>query len=309
MRIRVHPVFWAAFLISIPIWLIHEYIMLMAAATIPDMITAAVWYVRVFFLLIATVTIHEMTHVLVGHIFHARVSELVITPLGEAAVLKGLDRSRPSARGAVILAGPAMNLAIGITGVCLFGAAIFDIPDAGFNGGYFFAANMALGLFNLLPALPLDGGRLCQLILGNLIGVSRANRVVCRLSRIIAALLITAGLVQMILFAFNMSLYLIGVYIIKNLTKERLKLSFDFFCYFSPGRRAAQRVVPIKFFAVTPAMQAVDLIDCLRWDTYSVFNVYFKNGDIASFTENDLMGFIKDNGLTGRAGEIVFEEV
>ena len=284
MRVRIHPVFWAALFLA-----------------------AALGYLREFLLLLAAVTVHEMTHVLMGHLFHARLSELVITPLGEAAALKGLDRSRPSARAAVILAGPLINLVIGIAGICLFGATKSGMLETGFNGGYFFTANIALGLFNLLPAFPLDGGRFCQLVLGNMIGVSRANRVVCKSSRIIAAFLIAIGLVQLSLFTFNMSLYLTGAYIIKNLKKEQLKLSFDFFCYFSPGRRAAQRVVPIKFFAVTPAMQAVDLIDCLRWDTYSVFNVYFKNGSVASFTENDLMEYVRDNGLAGRAGEIVFD--
>ena len=282
MRIRVHPVFLPALILA-----------------------AALGFIREFLLLLAAVTIHEMTHVLVGLIFRARVSEIVITPLGEAAVLKGLDRIAPWARAAVILAGPLINLVIGITGVCLTGEAGAAMPASGMGWGYFFSANIALGLFNMLPSFPLDGGRLCQLILGNTIGVARANRLVCRISRVIAGFLIAVGLLQMLLFDFNMSLYLAGVYIIKNLTNEQLKLSFDFFCYFSPGRRAAQRVVPIKFFAVTPFMRTADLIDCLRWDTYSVFNVYFKNGDVSSFTENDLMAYIRDNGLTGRAGEIV----
>ena len=282
---RVHPVFWIVLLIA-----------------------AASGYIREFILLLAAVTIHEMTHAAVGLIFHARVSEIIITPLGEAAVLKGLDRSPPWARAAVITAGPAVNLTIGIAGMLLFHVTDIGMPEKGFNIGYFFGANIALGLFNLLPAFPLDGGRLCQLILGNMIGVSRANRLICRISRVIAVFLIIAGLIQMILFSFNMSIYLIGVFIIKNIPKEQLKLSFDFFCYFNPSRRAVQRIVPIKFFAVTPSMRMTDLIDCLRWDTYSVFNVYFKNGDVASFTENELMNYIRDNGLAGRAGEVVFND-
>ena len=283
MRARVHPLFAAALLLA-----------------------AAFGFIREFLLLMAAVTIHEMTHVTVGLIFRARVEEIVITPLGEAAVLKGLDRVSPGGRAAVILAGPAINILIGFMGLWLFNISDISMPETGVGLGYFFAANIALGLFNLLPAFPLDGGRLCQLVLGNMIGVARANRLVCRMSRAAAAFIIIVGLAQVTLYSYNMSLYLIGVYIIKNLSKEQLKLSFDFFCYFTPQRRAAQRVVPIKFFAVTPSMNMADLVDCLRWDTYSVFNVYFRNGDIASFTENELMRYIRDNGLAGRAGELVF---
>jgi len=279
---RVHPLFWVALFIAVAFGFLREFLFLLAA-----------------------VTLHEMTHVLVGLLFHARVSEIIITPLGEAAVLKGLDRSPPWARAFVILAGPAINLLIGFLGLALFHVTDVSMPERGINPGYFFAANIALGLFNMLPALPLDGGRFSQLILGNLIGVARANRLICGVSRVIAAFLIAMGLVQLTLFTFNMSLYLVGVYVLKNLSKERLKLSFDFFCYFTPSRRAAQRIVPIKFFAVTPSMKMIHMIDCLRWDTYSVFHVYLKNGEIASFTENELMSYIRDNGLNGRAGELV----
>ncbi|MDR1560033.1 MAG: site-2 protease family protein [Clostridiales bacterium] len=283
---RVHPLFWLA----------------ICAA-------AAFGFLREFLMLLAAVTVHEMTHVIVGLIFHARVREFVITPLGEAAVLKGLERKSPWARAAVILAGPAMNLAIGFLGPRIFNIADLGMPEKGLGPGYFFAANILLGLFNLLPAFPLDGGRICQLVMGNMIGVARANRLLCRISRFFAVLMIIIGLVQVTLFSFNMSLYCVGFYIIKNLPKEQLKLSFDFFCYFSPGRRATQRMVPIKFFAVTPRTHMVDLIDCLRWDTFSVFNIYFENGETASFSEKDLMRHIKDNGLAGRAGELVYEKL
>jgi len=279
---RVHPVFWAV---------------LIAAA--------AFGFIREFLLLLAAVTIHEMTHVAVGLIFGAHVSEIVITPLGEAAVLKGLDRRPPWARAAVILAGPAINLIIGIAGICLFHITDISMPDKGLGLGYFFAANTALGVFNLLPAFPLDGGRLSQLILGNMIGVARANRIVCRISRAAAVFLIIIGMVQLTLFTYNMSLYLVGIYILKNLNKEKIKLSFDFFSYFNPSRRAVQRVVPIKTFTVTPSMRMIDLIDYLRWDTYSVFHVYFRNGEVISFTENDLMSYIREKGLNGRAGDVV----
>ena len=270
------------------------------------LMAAAFGFIREFLLLLTAVTIHEMTHVAMGLIFHARVSEIIITPLGEAAVLKGLDRCPPWARAAVILAGPVINLIIGVSGMCLFHITDFSILEKGFNPGYFFGANIAFGLFNMLPAFPLDGGRLCQLVLGNMIGVARANRLICRISRITAVFLIAVGLVQMVLYRYNMSIFLIGVYILKNLSKEQIKLSFDFFCYFNPSRRAVQRIVPIKYFAITPSMQMIDLIDCLRWDTYSVFKVYFKNGDVSSFTEHDLMNYIRANGLSGRAAEIIF---
>ena len=262
-------------------------------------------FILKFLLVLLAVTIHESAHVLVGLIFNTRVTKFIITPLGEAAELKGLDRKTPWERTAVIIAGPAINLLIGFLGLKIFNIDRI-IPESGFGLAYFFAANIALGLFNMLPAFPLDGGRLWQLILGNSIGVARANRIICKISRITAILMIMAGLIQIIFFPYNMSLYLVGFFIFRNLPKEQLKLRFDFFSYFNQNRRVEQRIVPIKFFAVTPCMPVEELIDCLRWDTFSVFKIYFKNGDVARISENDLMSYVRDNGLNGRAGEVAF---
>ena len=267
---------------------------------------AAFGLLRVFVIVLAAVTLHEMTHVIVGLIFHVRVTKVIITPLGETAVLKGLDQKNPWVRGAVILAGPAINLIIGFLGLKLFGITDITMPEKGFGLGYFFSTNIALGLFNLLPAFPLDGGRLCQLILGNTIGVTRANRIVCRISRVCAILMIPIGIIQMILFSYNMSLYLVGIYIIKNLPKEQLRLSFEFFSYFGSNRRNRHKDIPIKYFAITPSVPLTYLIDCLRWDVFSVFNIYSNNGMVNSFSEKDLLRYIRNNGLTGRASDIEF---
>ena len=262
-------------------------------------------FFREFALLLAAVTLHEMAHVIVGLIFHVSVTEVIITPLGEAAVLKGLDWKNSWVRAAVILAGPAMNLIIGFAGFLVFNISITDIamPDKGFGLGYFFAANIALGLFNFLPAFPLDGGRFCQLILGNTIGVACSNRLLCHISRVVAVLMIIAGIIQFIRFSYNISLCLIGLFIIINIRKEQIKLSFDFFSYFSPRRMAGQRI-PIKFYAVTSSARMEDLIDCLRWNAFSVFNIYFEDGAVSSFSEKDLMNYIRYNGLTGSVADI-----
>ena len=278
---RVHPTFWPVLAIAIVFGLFREFLLFFSA-----------------------VTLHEMTHVIVGHLFHARATQLIITPLGEAAILKGLDRKTPLIRAIVILAGPIMNLTIGFLGIWLFNISDISMPDKGLGFGYFCAANIVLGIFNLLPAFPLDGGRFCQLILGNIAGAARANRLLCVVSRFVALLMVIIGIVQLTLYPFNMSLYCAGIYIIRNLAKERHKLSFELFCYFSPNRRAMQRVVPIKFFAVSPSMCLTDLIDCLRWDTFSVFKIYYENGAEFSFSEKELMRYIIDNGLSGRAGEM-----
>jgi stage IV sporulation protein FB len=281
---RFHPAFWLALGIAISMGLIREYL-----------------------LILAVVTLHEMTHVIVGLIFNLKLREIIITPLGAAAVLKGLELKPPWVRAIVILSGPLMNLVIGIVGFRLFSITDIAMPETGFGLGYFFAANLALGAFNMLPALPLDGGRFWQLALGSALGVARANRFICRTIRAVAYLLIFLGLIQVILYPFNLSLYCVGVYILKNLPKEQIKLSFEFFCYFSSSRRSVQRVVPMKFFEASPSMEVESLIDCLRWDSFTVFHVYLEDSAIVSITEKELMSYIKDRGLNGCVSEMLFD--
>ncbi len=118
--------------------------------------------------LMAALLAHEAAHVLSAKWAGICVAELELTPLGAAARLDGIWSEGALRAAAVALAGPLINfLLIGLTGALFY--AGFYVP-----AWSFLRANFLLMAVNLLPALPLDGGRvLCALLSGRL-GVRRA---------------------------------------------------------------------------------------------------------------------------------------
>jgi stage IV sporulation protein FB len=228
---------------------------------------------ELFFLFLA-VTLHEMAHVLVGRFFHLSVSKLILTPLGEIALLKNIEDLYLLPRLAVVLAGPSINLLLFL----IFGA---DQP--------FGVANLALCFFNLLPIYPMDGGRFWHILVGNRIGVLRANRILIAIGRVFASLLFVLGLVQVVLFPFNMSLLCAAVYLIKNSRREQLRLYYEFYRYFNTKRFSHKKILPARTFIVAKDFSKTDMLREFRWDSYCLFYVQEEEESLSILTEKMVM--------------------
>lgn len=111
--------------------------------------------------LFGIVFIHEMGHVACAKGFGWKVAEVQVLPFGGVAVIDPASHVTAWQEVAVALAGPFQHLwMIGLTLILMN----FGIWDEAW-GHYFIHANAIIGLFNLLPILPLDGGKVLQALL------------------------------------------------------------------------------------------------------------------------------------------------
>ena len=121
-------------------------------------------------LLFFCIYLHEMGHAFGGWLFGIRTLDVTLTFFGGYARLAGVPRGSFQ-QIVVSFAGPAANLLI--AGVLYWYAANT------FNESYLVRslayANLFLGLFNLLPGFPLDGGKIAAAILSNFMPMSRAR--------------------------------------------------------------------------------------------------------------------------------------
>ena len=108
-----------------------------------------------------SVLLHEGAHALMSACFGYPPEDIEITPLGALMRLEDDEALRPSKRLPVLLAGPVMTLLLCY--LALFLTQIGWLPWA--TGRMLFLCNAAMLLINLLPALPLDGGRVLALVL------------------------------------------------------------------------------------------------------------------------------------------------
>lgn len=113
----------------------------------------------------ACVALHELGHALVALHFGVRTKDITLYPIGGVARLERIPE-RPLHELLVAFAGPLVNFVIAaVLGVTLHLLGHATMPPESGEPGFFVALiwiNLGLGLFNLVPAFPLDGGRVLR---------------------------------------------------------------------------------------------------------------------------------------------------
>jgi Zn-dependent protease len=144
--------------------------------------------------LFVSVAIHELGHSLVAVRFGCRVRDITLMLLGGMSRFERMPR-RPWVEALVSAVGPATSLALA--------AALFLVQAAMPAGwiaarvalSYLAGLNLVVGVFNLLPAFPLDGGRIFRALLAVRIGHARATAIAAWTGKAAAVLLAALGLV------------------------------------------------------------------------------------------------------------------
>jgi Zn-dependent protease len=133
------------------------------------------------------VLLHELGHALMARRFGIGTEDITLYPIGGVARLQRLPRA-PGAELLIALAGPAVNFAIaGIFGLFLLGQFVLGLTsDLGSFLGELLWLNVFLGLFNLLPAFPMDGGRVLRALLSITLGRARATQVASAIGQFLA---------------------------------------------------------------------------------------------------------------------------
>ena len=132
---------------------------------------------------------HELAHLLAARLAGVEIAEIQLLPFGGSAKMENPYRIPPARVVAVALAGPAANLVLIVLCAALTQWGLVQAASA----AALFQMNLTLMLFNLLPALPLDGGRILYALLQRPLGESRALRLGIWLGRVLAAALLAAA--------------------------------------------------------------------------------------------------------------------
>ena len=143
----------------------------------------------------ACLVTHELAHAVVARRFGVRVHGITLFMLGGVAEIEG-ELPTPAKEFAVALVGPATSLALGAVFAMLWRTAS-AVGWTGVEGVTFAVAavNLGVAVFNLVPGLPLDGGRLLRAGLWRRSGnFEAATRTASAAGRIVAVLLAVIGL-------------------------------------------------------------------------------------------------------------------
>ena len=140
-----------------------------------------------------SVVLHELGHALAARSLGIETQEIVLYPIGGVARLQGLPRGVNEL--CIAAAGPSVNFALAAVGALLmvsFGYPWTLSQQAGIGQAVctvLLQANLGLFVFNLLPAFPMDGGRILRSLLSLVTGDDRATRLAAGIGQVLAIVL------------------------------------------------------------------------------------------------------------------------
>lgn len=148
--------------------------------------------------LFASVLVHELGHAIAARLYGVPTKGITLWFLGGVAQLEDMPRAR-GAEAVVAIVGPITSALL--AGLFALTVGWVPLPDTiAFVVAYLAVMNTALAIFNLLPALPLDGGRVLRSLLAIPMSRERATAIAGAISRLVAVVLGVYGFLTFQLF-------------------------------------------------------------------------------------------------------------
>jgi len=260
------------------------------------------WFVGAFsaLLLFTSVLVHELGHSLVAKQFGIPVREINLFIFGGVAMIEE-EAHNPKEEFLIAIAGPITSFFIGTFFLIL--VLLYPVDDI-LNGviNYLMYVNYIIAIFNLVPAFPLDGGRILRSILWHKKDLLSATKITSNLGLYFAYFLILIGVLTFISGEFISALWYIflGLFL-----RQASKISFEEtkFSYFLSKYKVEQLMTPIK-----PLLYS-DTINELMSYYYPFYHINYypvigSDGKFYYIYVPDLEGINKDEKLENYLEEI-----
>lgn len=223
-------------------------------------------------ILLGSLAAHEVAHLAVAWVLGLQVDDLVLTPLGGCARMETALEADPQSETSVALAGPFQSFFLAGLALFMSGSELWDQELVRF----FFNINANLAFFNLIPALPLDGGRALRGLLAQRWGYRRVTRWMTWSGRVIGVLMAVGGV---LLFRVEGQLYgapLAGGLFLAHLAgREEDQVNYRTYGQFLRKRNqlAQRRIAPTRQLMVIEGTRLREVLEQLSPRRYHLIVV------------------------------------
>lgn len=221
--------------------------------------TAAYWTVGIIaaLLLFVTVLVHELAHAFVAIRRGLEVPKITLFIFGGVSHMARQPRTAGE-EFQIAAAGPATSMVIAV--IC--GAVAFVVGNEKVSGTLWYLAtvNVLLGVFNILPGFPLDGGRVLRSIVWKRTGsFRRATRIAGGVGELGGYLLIAVGVFMLFggLVFDGIWFMFIGWFLLGAAKSESQNLQLEAIL----GKQTARDLMHTEFATITPGLPVQDVVD------------------------------------------------
>lgn len=278
---------------------IHITFFLLLLLVLPGGIRQVFLVTAVFFF----VTLHELCHSLVAKTFGIKVMEITLLPVGGVASMSKMPE-KAGQELAMSLAGPLFNIAVVL--VFFFPLKYILGPEILFQSpstrtwpltfAYLYWINLILAGFNLLPAFPMDGGRILRAVLATWVGYQKATRIAVNVGHVFAVIFAYFGI-----FRLNIFLIAIAVFIYMAASNEELQVDVRE----TLKKFKVRDILPRSFISLpgdTTLAKVLELIFHSHQEDFPVVD----DGSTAGFiTRQDIMAGIHRFGMEKKVEEVM----
>ncbi|WP_207461360.1 site-2 protease family protein [Azospirillum sp. SYSU D00513] len=242
-------------------------------------------------LLFLCVLLHEFGHVFAARRYGVQTPDITLLPIGGVARLERIPE-KPSQELVIALAGPAVNIVIaGILYLLLGGflpAGSMEVQNAGVDMlARLASVNLFLALFNLIPAFPMDGGRVLRAILAARLGYGRGTQMAASVGQAVAF-----GLGLLGLFG-NPLLIFIALFVYLGAASEAHAVQMR---EITRGVAVSDAMVT-RFESLSPSSVVEDAVQCLIRTTQHEFPVVDGAGRLRGvLTRDDMIRALRERG-------------
>lgn len=234
------------------------------------------------------VGLHELAHIIVAKKLGLSISKIVVSPLGMNAIINDFDNTYLYKKIMITSAGVIFNIIISM---------IF------YNYEYIRNLNLSIAFFNILPILPLDGGKLYNYVLGNIFGDLNALKFMIKTSKVFSSIILILGIIQIILMPYNISLFTLALYFMK--TNDTIYLS-SLHKSLTQKFSTHTKIFKIREYFVDENYPNSKLLCNFSCDYICIIKFHNSNNKptTSTITERQFMLYVNDIGLIGNIKDV-----
>src|SRR5229473_2035494 len=287
--IRIH--------ITFLLFLVWIFVAGLATGGVNDALSSLVFMVLLF----ACVLAHEFGHIFTARAFGVATPDVTLLPIGGVARLERIPE-KPQEEFLIAIAGPLVNVAIAFGLVALAGANLDARHLAAVESARISmvdrlaAVNLFLAAFNMIPAFPMDAGRVLRALLAIRLGFVRATEVAATIGQWVAFGLGFLGLL------YNPMLIFIAIFVYLAAASEARLVSL----------RAMSRGVPVssamvtQFVTLAPEAHIDEAVETLLRTSQSEFPVVDGSGRLVGLLgRTGMIRALKQLGPDARVAEVM----